>query len=242
MRTRREFSESLANLNLTHADRAIALLWYYRQSQEYEERTSSDLANDLHEEGFNKPHVTRLRQHLLRSRYVVRGTRDGSFRINLRYLSDLDDIYSELLDVAQVEILDTVLPSEWVAGTRVYLENMVSQINGSYQYGFYDCCAVMCRRLMESLIIEIYIRYGRHNEIQNQGIFFGLEGLINHITADNQIVLSRNARRNMMELKQLGDTAAHDRVYITPQIDIDDVRLRIRRLTQELLVHSGIRV
>ena len=240
MRTRREFAETLAEFDLTHLDRAIALLWYYRQSQEFEERTSSDLANDLQEEGFTKPHVSRLHQGLLKSRYAIRGTRPRSFRLNLRYLSELDERYSELLGLAQVEIENTVLPFEWVAGTRAYLESLVRQINGSYQFGFYDCSVVLCRRLMESLIIEVYIHQGRHHEIQNQGIFLSLDGLIKRICSDNQIPLSRNAPATMRDLKLLGDTAAHDRVYITHQLDIDDAKPRIRRLIRELLALSGI--
>ena len=41
-----------------------------------------------------------------------------------------------------------------------YIVNIVYQINGTYEYGWYDACAVMLRRLMESLIIEAYIDKG----------------------------------------------------------------------------------
>jgi len=39
---------------------------------------------------------------------------------------------------------------------------------------------------------------------------------------------------------KLGDTAAHDRKYITPQVDIDDLKARYRRLIQERLSKAGI--
>ena len=240
MRTRREFAESLAQLELTHVELAIALLWYYRQSQEYEERSSSDIANDLQEEGFPRPHVTRLRQALQRSRYAVAGQRAGSFRINLRYLVELDERYGELIGFAEVEVEDTVLPFEWVAGTRSYLEGMVRQINGSYQFGFFDCSAVIIRRLVESLIIDVYISLGRHHEIQNQSVFFSLEGLVTYLTSDGQVPLSRNTPATLREIKLMGDTAAHDRVYMTHQLDIDDAKPRIRRVIRELLTLSGI--
>ena len=240
MRTRREFAEALAQLDLSHVERAVAFLWYYRHSQEYEERSSSDLANDLQEEGFPRPHVTRLRQGLQRSCYSVAGRRAGSFRINLRYLAELDEIYGDLIGFAPVDVVDTVLPFEWVAGTRGYLEGMVRQINGSYQFGFYDCSAVLIRRLVESLIIDVYINLGRHHEIQNQGVFFALDGLIAFISGDPQLVLGRNTPANLREIKHIGDTAAHDRVYITHQLDIDDAMPRIRRTVRELLTLSEI--
>jgi hypothetical protein len=45
----------------------------------------------------------------------------------------------------------------------------------------------------------------------------------------------------MKDIKQLGDTAAHDRTYITPPVDIDDLKPRYRRLINELLEKAGIK-
>jgi hypothetical protein len=235
------FAKGIASLELSHTDRAIAFLWYYRQTQEFEERTASELANDLHDEGFPKPNVTRLSRDLTRSRLTIRGRRLGSFQIDVRRLSDLEEKYGQFLRVTKVDVQDSVIPSEWVRGTRVYLERLVHQINGSYDFGFYDACATIGRRLMESLIIEIYIHEGRHQEIQNNGVFFGLEKLIAHIRADRRLTLGRNTPKTMTEVKQLGDTAAHDRVYITSKQDIDDVLARYRRMVHDLLAASGIR-
>ncbi len=94
---------------------------------------------------------------------------------------------------------------------------------------------------MESLIIETYIHEGRHHEIQNDGVFFGLEKLIAHVRADRKLTLGRNTPKTMTEVKQLGDTAAHDRVYITSKPDIDDLLARYRRMQQDLLAACGIR-
>jgi hypothetical protein len=43
---------------------------------------------------------------------------------------------------------------------------VVEQINKSYDIELWDCCAVMCRRLLETLIIEVYEKLGRANEIK----------------------------------------------------------------------------
>jgi hypothetical protein len=241
MTTRSEFARALQEQPWSHLERAIALLWFYRQTQAYDDRTASELATDMSEEGFPRANVTRLRQGLLRSRFVVRAVRPDAFRVNLRYHDDFTQLYGALLSPDAPVVVDTVLPSEWVSGTRAYLENMIRQINGNYQYGFYDACVVLARRLMESLIIEVYIASGRAQEIRNQGAFLPLDRLISHICSDGSVSLSRNSPKTMVELKQLGDTAAHDRVYITHQLDLDEVRPRLRRLVQELLSLSGIR-
>jgi len=241
MADRSRFARGLASLQLSHTDRAVAFLWYYRQTQEFEERTASELANDLHDEDFPKPNVSRLNNDLRPSRFAIKGRRSGTFQIDVRRLSDLDEKYGPLLKIKKVEVQDSVIPNDWVAGTRIYLERLVRQINGSYEYGFYDACATLCRRLMESLIVETYIHGGRHHEIQSDGVFFGLEKLIAHVRADKKLTLGRNTPKTMTDVKHLGDTAAHDRVYITSKQDIDDLLARYRRMLQDLLAACGIR-
>jgi hypothetical protein len=90
VKDREGFAKGLAELPMAHVDRAVAFLWYYRQSQEFEERTARELAIDLHDEGFPKPNVTRLHNDLSKSRSTTRGTRKGSFQIDVLKLSDLN--------------------------------------------------------------------------------------------------------------------------------------------------------
>ena len=241
MNNRKDFTSKLAELDLTHVERAIALLWYYRQSQEFEERSASALADDLHEADFPRPNITRLREELRKSNYTVRGKQKNTFQLDIRKVHELDSKYSSLLKIKKHQPNDSILPSSYVIGTRKYLEDIVRQINSSYELGLYDCCAVMCRRLMESLIIEIYIQTQRQSEIQNNGFFAMLEDLIKYICSDGKISLSRNTPKIMKDIKQLGDTAAHDRIYITEQQDIDEIKTKYRRMINELLVLAKIR-
>ena len=241
MKSRAEFLRQLGGSNVTHAERAIALIWYYRETQEYEERSAAELSKDLRDEGFAQINVSRLENDLRRSRFLVRGRQARTFQINLRRLAELDERYENMLDRKKVNVTETVIPATWVAGTRSYLEQIVYQINGSYEFGFYDACATLCRRLMEILIIEIYISQKRHQEIQTNGMFLPLEKLISHIQNDSQLVLGRNNVRTMNEVKLLGDSAAHDRTYITRQDEIDEIKAKYCRMINELLLLSGIK-
>lgn len=241
MKPRNEFARDLAELGLGPTERAIAFLWYYRESQEFEERTASELAADMHEEGFPRANVTRLANELRRSRFTIRGTRDRSFQIAVGRLAELQQRYGELAAVNRVDVQDAVLPAEWFQGTRPFLERIVHQINGTYQFGFYDACATLCRRMLESLIIETYIHLRRAAEIRRENAFFMLDPLITKICNDNTLTLSRNAPETMNEVKSIGDTAAHDRNYITEQLDMSDMFLvRYRRLIRELMGMAGI--
>lgn len=241
MKTRADFAHGLAQKSLSHVERAVALLWYYRHTQEFEERSASALAIDLHDEGFPKPNVTRLASDLRRSAHTARGKRPGTFQIDVRRVAALDEAYLPLLGTKRVKVTGAVLATDTLTGTRGYLEQLAHQINGAYDAGFYDACAVLCRRLMETLAIEVYIHRARHHEIQNNGVFLPLERLLAHIKGDKAVVLGRATPKTMDDIKHLGDTAAHDRTYITTQVDIDDIKVRYRKLITELLVLAGIK-
>lgn len=219
----------------------MALLWYYRHTQEFDERSASALAADLHDEGFPKPNVTRLAADLKRSRYTTRGKRPGTFQVDVRHVAALDDSYLPHLGIRRVKVSGAVLASDTLTGTRGYLEQLAHQINGAYDWGLFDACAVLCRRLMETLIIEVYVNLKRHHEIQQNGVFVPLERLIAHLKGDTSVALGRTTAKTMDEIKHLGDTAAHDRTYITKQIDIDDIKGRYRKIVGELLVLAGVK-
>lgn len=241
MLTRAQFAKAIARLELSHTQRAVALLWFYRHSQQYEERSASELASDLHDEGFPKPNVTRLAAELRKSRDTAQGKRPGTFQIDLRRVAILEEEFLPLLGQKQIEVSEAILPKDLVIGTRSYIEQLAHQINGTYDYRFFDACAVLCRRLMESLIIDIYLHLGRQAEIQQDGHFIPLERLLAHIKGNRALALSRGTPKTMEEIKQLGDTAAHDRTYITTQQDIDDVKLRYRKMIADLLALARIR-
>ena len=75
---------------------------------------------------------------------------------------------------------EQVLPHAVVRGTRGYIERVCHQINGSYENGWYDACAVMMRRLIETLIIEAFEHHKLDNKIKNAstGDFFFLRILL----------------------------------------------------------------
>jgi hypothetical protein len=67
------------------------------------------------------------------------------YKLDVRRLGDLEALYGEFLDQKKVSVAGDVIPLDWVSGTRPYLEQMVFQINATYEYGMFDaarCFAV----------------------------------------------------------------------------------------------------
>lgn len=238
--TRAEFIQKIATQDLTRVGQAIALLWFYRKNQIFDERTASELATDLADEGLGKPNVSDLRKGLVKDKKTVKGKRRDTFQINVKFLDELNERFEFIAEKKHIEVSSSVLPQNIASGTRAYLERMAMQINGSYDYEFFDATAVMLRRLMESLIIEVFIHKGIADQIKADKKFWGLDDLIKAIANHKDIHLSKPAEKIMSKIKFLGDTAAHDRTFITQRQDIDDVKIEARKLFQELLSLSGI--
>lgn len=53
--------------------------------------------------------------------------------------------------------------------TRGYIVAIAQQINGAYEKGWSDACAVMVRRLIETLIIETFEKHGVAHKIKGAG-------------------------------------------------------------------------
>ena len=47
MPDRKTFAEKISQINLTRVEQAIAFLWFYRQTQTFEERTALEIEGDL---------------------------------------------------------------------------------------------------------------------------------------------------------------------------------------------------
>ncbi len=234
MVTRTNFLREISRLGLTQTEEAIALLWFYRQTQTFDERSANELAADFRDEGYTSPNATRLADALRHSKKTVNGRRRGTFQINSRYLDELETSYGGFLNARVETVHPHVLPMDFGRGTR-HLEQLVNEVNGSYQSAYYDGCAVLLRRILESLIISVFIAKKKTDSIRVNGTFLQLEALIERVLAFDELHLSRDARRIMQQLKEIGDVAAHNRTHLTSQQDIDDVKIGARRILNELL-------
>jgi hypothetical protein len=129
-----------------------------------------------------------------------------------------------------------VIPFVLVRKTRDYIERIVHQINGSYSQGYYDACAVMIRRLIETLIIEAFENNHIADKIKDSsGDFYYLSKLIPLTLNESKWNLGRNAKQSLPKLKDIGDKSAHSRRFLAIRPDIDNIILDIRNVIQELI-------
>lgn len=135
-----------------------------------------------------------------------------------------------------------VVPYSIVKGTRGYIERVTNQINGCYEKGWFDSCAVMIRRLLETLIIECFEKYQIANKIKNaQGDFYFLSDLITITLSETSWNLSRNTKKSFPKLKDIGDKSAHSRRFNAQLSDVKDLISDIRLVVQELIYLSQLK-
>lgn len=136
---------------------------------------------------------------------------------------------------------EAIIYKPLVKGTRGYIEKISNQINGCYEMGWYDGCAVMIRRLVETLIIEVFESKGMESKIKKNEEYMFLRDMINITLAESSLNLSRNAKQALPRLKDIGDKSAHSRRFIAIRHDIDDIKPDLRIIIQELLIIAGIK-
>lgn len=137
----------------------------------------------------------------------------------------------------------SILPRALYSGTRGYIEKVSEQINGCYERGWFDSCAVMMRRLLETLIIETFEHHGLSTKIQNAntGDFYYLSDLVKVSLAEKSWNLTRNTRQALPRLKTIGDQSAHSRRFTAHREDVDKVAFDFRAACQEFLYLSGLK-
>ena len=136
-----------------------------------------------------------------------------------------------------------VLAFSLVRGTRGYVERVTNQINGCYEKGWFDGCAVMMRRLIETLIIECFEHHKIADSIKDPrtGDFLFLKDMIEKLLQEKSWNLGRNSKQALPKLKNLGDQSAHSRRYNANREDIDKVVGDFRTVCQELLYLSKLK-
>lgn len=118
---------------------------------------------------------------------------------------------------------------------------MVNQINGCYEKGWFDACAVMTRRLCEMLIIEVYEAKGLIANIKDaNGSYFSLDALIKSVINEPSWNLNRFTKQILPKVADAGNLLAHGNRINAHVSDIDLLIPGLRVAVQDLIKLSGI--
>lgn len=143
-------------------------------------------------------------------------------------------------DIGEIKVKapsDNLFPIDIFDNTRDYVKKTARQAILCYDYGLYDGCLVMIRRLIETLIIELF----EHRELKerildknNNYLFCG--DLIDNLLNEKKLwTIGRNAAQELPKIKKLGDLSAHNRRFNAKKSDIDSIKTGLRVVLEELV-------
>ena len=145
-------------------------------------------------------------------------------------------------DEGQASQTDSLIPKALVRGTRGYIERVSNQANGCYERGWYDACAVMVRRLLETLIIEAFEHHKIGHTIQGaDGEYVFLKDLIAAALNEKSWALGRATKPALGKLKTIGDQSAHSRRFVATRQDIDKLAPELRIVVQEFIYLAALK-
>lgn len=130
-----------------------------------------------------------------------------------------------------------LFPSDLFENARPYLRNTAAEAALCYDYKLGNACLVMVRKLLESLIIEVF----EHHSVQERittasGNYYFCEALIDELLKEKYLwKMSRNAVAALPRIKAKGDLAAHSRYFNARPSDIDGLKDDIRLVLEELI-------
>ena len=229
---------------LTEVEKACHLAFYFLKNNSVEEFTANDCAKWIDQLRLAKPNVSRLATRLRGSTDTVRGNGPDSFRLQHTYLKKMEGLYPQLSEKSQ-EVLDdgTILPKILYESSRGYVESLSKQINASYEANIFDGCAVLMRRLEEVLLILSYEHLGIASVIRDgNGNYLMLEAIVKNAESNGTLNLSRNSKKTIETIRELGNYSAHKITYTCKREYIRENINEFRALIDELLHKSGIRV
>ena len=238
------FAEGISKLGLTEVGYAIALLWYFDLQQGISELRPAFLAELMHDLSLRQQvDDTRLGRQLLANRNVIRGRKMGTVRLRTASRSRLSSHYNEISGTVVTREIDArVIPTGLFENTRPHLEALAVQINETYQGGFYDACAVMCRRLLKCLLLLAFERAAKDEVIRDAyGEYRAFDHIVGLASSNLHIKLPRGARGVMGKIDSMAELAAHHPTYTTRQKDIDEHLLGFQRVISELVHLAEIR-
>ncbi len=128
-----------------------------------------------------------------------------------------------------------------VQANRGYLVTIGRQMNGCFSEGWYDGCAVMMRRLVEISIIEAFEHKAIAQKIKAaDGNYLHLTDLVARALSEPALPLSRNAKKLLPQLRDIGHMSAHGRYFLARKEDLEKVSQGCRVVVEEFLHHAGL--
>ena len=168
---------------------------------------------------------------------------DGSFTFSSDVFSRLDAQYGGLWTAGTkgpVRNAGEVLSEEMFCGKRETFDRLIEQINSSYRDGYYDACALVMRRLLETALVLAFHVNGMENETKDEnGGTLCLADLVAVAVKKNELGLS-GMTDQLASVSGIGSYSGRGPTYVFGANDINNVRSGYRNVLETLFKASKL--
>ena len=234
-----KFCIALHPLTLSQAQKAVALLWFHDREEPGIRLKAGELTRVIRDFGLGNPNSTQLGQAIKKTKLVHSSA--GGFQIKPTAKATVEGWVESIIGPQKPDVDQNMgyIPKPVWTDTRRYIERTAEELNGCYQYGFYNGAGVLLRRLIETLLIETFEQLKRGEEIRQDDNYFMLKDIIKRAVESSGLPLgreSRNALKSALtDAKTIGDRSAHNRYYMATQPDLDKLQSGMRLVVEELI-------
>lgn len=128
------------------------------------------------------------------------------------------------------------IPVEIVDGSRGYVVSITRQVNRCFNCESLDACGVMIRRLLETLIIEVFEKKGIANNIKDQGgNYLMFAELVSRLINSPETPVGRTTKKELPIIATVLNNCAHNRTFNISKSQLVQYQAIIQIATQELM-------
>lgn len=238
-----DFIEKIENFTQSTLLQKVEYAFYY--TEKIENAQGADLKAIITLLTANRCSVTnlsRLRTQIKSSRHFVKCKEHDSYVLSLQVFRDLDSRFSTYFqNNTKIITSGILLDEEKFRINRHNINKLVDQINHCYEYNCYDACAVLMRKLFETVLILAYENLQIANEIKDSaGNYYMLESITGNAKNNSTLNLSREPKKSLDKIRDIGNYSAHNIYYNATKKDIDDISTLYRLVMEELYYKAGL--
>lgn len=150
--------------------------------------------------------------------------------------TERDKIALQIGDKPKKAPSSALFPLSIFADSRPYILKTAEEAILCYDSGVYNACLVMIRKLIETLIIEVFKRHNVQTRIMtSNGNYLYCESLMDKLKEERNLwKISRNTAKALQDIKSKGDTSAHNSLFNAQKSDVDNIKTGLRIALEEL--------
>ncbi len=231
------FIDSLENFDhLSAKEKVKYVAYFYLTSEDIDSFKSSNILNVFRTLHLATPNnIPQIISNNCNGTSPLFIKKAEGYAFNRSIKKQLDDEFNT--KPLKIVLTDNLFPLELLNNTRGYIEKIGNQAIFCYDYGQYDASLIMIRKLLETLIIEIFEKFKIPNEIKDSdGNFYMLAQLVDNLISNGNWNLGRTTKQYLPKIKKLADTSAHNRRFNAKKSDIDQYKNELRMIIEELLL------